>query len=316
MLTKKKRQHHVWKTYLKAWEADGRVTCLMDGRLFATDPINLAVEGDFYKMVKLDNADVAFIRKVVIDAAHPVAKQTHESLLGMLTAPARLVAANQHNIVNVSEVNAALDAFRTNVLEEQHAGVESQFLPLLDPLYAEDISFYNDDDLVIDFLHYICMQHMRTKGVKNKTIARLKALSGVDLSRTWDIISLMLSVEIGSALYLQRQDRKLILLKNWTRIDFVTGDQPTLNLSSKGDQKPVEALVYYYPVSPRLALILTERDGQSPFTTDGLTSGQVRYLNARMAKAAHSQLYARSEDVLLQAQADAASGIEASPSAS
>jgi hypothetical protein len=169
MLTKKKRQHHVWKNYLKAWEVDGRVTCLMDGRIFATDPVNLAVEGDFYKMVKLDNTDIAFIRKFVIDAAtHPAAKRQHENLLRMLTTPARFVAAHQHNIVNVSEVNAALEAFRTNALEDLHAGAESRFLPLLDRIYAEDISFYNDDELVIDFLHYICMQHMRTKGVKAK----------------------------------------------------------------------------------------------------------------------------------------------------
>lgn len=316
MLTKKKRQHHVWKTYLRAWEVNGRVTCLMGGRLFATDPINLAVEGDFYKMVRLDDDDVTFIRKFVIDAAtHPATKRNHESLLQNLMAPARFVAAHRHNITNVDEVNAALDAFRTNALEDLHAGAESRFLPLLDRLYAEDISFYDDDELVIHFLHYICMQHMRTKGVKAATISTLKALNGVDLSRTWDIISQMFSVNIGASLYRERRDRKLILLKNRTEIDFITGDQPALNLSSKSEQKPPETLIYYYPVSPRLALLLTETDGKSPFKTDELTPSQVRYLNARIMRAANSQLYARSDVALLMAQADLTSGIEASPAA-
>jgi hypothetical protein len=307
MLTKKKRQHHVWKTYLKAWEVDGKVTCLTDRRLFATNPINLAVEGGFYEMVRLNNADIAFIRKFVVDAAtHPAAKRNHESLLKMLTAPARVVAAHQHNIANVSEVNAALDIFRTNVLEDLHAGAEERFLPLLNRLYAEDISFYNDDRLIIHFLHYICMQHMRTKGIKAEGISAFQVLNGVDLSRTWDIMSQMFAANIGASLYRERRDRKLILLKNPTEIDFVTGDQPTLNLNGKGDRKPLETLVYYYPVSPRIAIILTETDGQPPFTTEPLTSTQIRQLNARMARAAHSQLYARSEDVLLQAQADAA----------
>ena len=103
----------------------------MNGRIFATDPINLAVEGDFYKLVHLNAADVAFIRRFVIDAAtHPSAKRMHESLLGLLTRAPRFVDENRHLITNMEEVEAALDTFRTNILEDNHAAVENRFSPL------------------------------------------------------------------------------------------------------------------------------------------------------------------------------------------
>ena len=311
-LARKKRQHHVWKHFLRSWEVDGRVTCLMDGRVFSTDPVNLAVEGDFYRFTKLDPADIDFIRRFVIDpATHPSAKRNHEALLRRLTTPDSFVDANRSRIANIEDVEAALDMFRTNILEELHAGTEERFKPLLDRLLASDTGFYYEKTLTIDFLHYLCMQHMRTKGIKAATVFSLRSLSNVDVAKMWSIISQMFSVKIGASLYLERCDRKLVLLENRTDTDFITGDQPTLNLSA-GSGKVPDSLVFYYPISPMLALILTETDGRTPLTNEGLTSDQVRDLNARMAKAAHSQIYGRSEASVRQAHAD---GVE-SPAAS
>ncbi len=305
MLDRKKRQHHVWKTYLRAWAVDGQVVCLMDHGPFRTDPINLAVEREFYKLAKLDAADEKLIRWLVIGAAtHPSAKAHHEWFLRMLTIPMRFVEANKHLIINLEEAERALDTYRCNVLEDIHFNVEDKFMPLLDMVYREDISFYDDDDRVINFLHFICMQHMRTKGIKAVTIASLKKKNGIDLTKTWDIISPMLATNLGAGLYLERKARKLILVRNTTGTEFITGDQPTINLVGETG-KPVETVVTYYPVSPFLALILTATDGSSPFPPEGLTIDQVAYFNARMAKASHRQIFGRAEFPLIKAREDA-----------
>ena len=145
-----------------------------------------------------------------------------------------------------------------------------------------------------------------TKGIKAVTIASLEEKNGIDLTKTWDIISPMLATNLGAGLYLERKARKLILVRNTTGTEFITGDQPTINLVGETG-KPVETVVTYYPVSPFLALILTATDGSSPFPPEGLTIDWASGLfpNARMAKASHRQIFGRAEFPLIKAREDA-----------
>jgi hypothetical protein len=109
MTDPKKRQHHVWKHFLKAWEVEGQVACLVGGgQPFWTDPANLAVENYFYKLVKLDAADEKLIRWLVIDNAQPLTKSLHEDFLKRLVMPMRVVEANRQRITNLEEVNGSL----------------------------------------------------------------------------------------------------------------------------------------------------------------------------------------------------------------
>jgi Protein of unknown function (DUF4238) len=305
MTDPKKRQHHVWKHYLNAWEVEGRVSCLVEGgKPFQTDPVNLAVEKNFYKLVKLDEADEKLIRWLVIDTAQPLTKSLHEDFLKRLVMPMRVVEANRQRITNLEEVEQELDAYRCNILEDHHWIIEDKFTPLLDRIHQGDISFYEDPAQAINFCFFIAMQHMRTKGIKTRVIAELREKDGIDLGRTWDIISAMYALNMGSNLYFQRKQRKLVLIKNTTDLEFITGDQPTINLDAEAG-KPVLTATTYYPVSPFLALILTETDGKSPFSTEALTTAQVAYLNARTAKASHRQIFGRSDAALLRAREDA-----------
>ena len=114
----------------------------------------------------------------------------------------------------------------------------------------------------------------------------------------------MFAANIGAGLYVERRDRKLVLINNTTDTEFITGDQPTINLDAY-DGKPPEKITLYYPLSPSLALILTETDGRTPFPSEGFSAAEARYLNAKMAKAAHSQVFGRSERLLMQANKDA-----------
>jgi hypothetical protein len=72
-IVKKRRQHHVWQRYLKAWASDGQIHCTMDGRIFPTGTTAVAVQHDFYKIGKLTPADVALIR---FDSGHESCSKT------------------------------------------------------------------------------------------------------------------------------------------------------------------------------------------------------------------------------------------------
>jgi uncharacterized protein DUF4238 len=295
---RKRRQHHVWQHYLKSWATDNQIWCLRDGNTFCTNTINVAVDRDFYKLAALNPDDLVLIKWLVIDPVNSVGKKYHQEFLAALTAPARFVEQYKASSTNPEELDEFLDIQRTNVLEDYHAGIENSFQPLLDDILNGDLTFYSDEKRCITFLHFICSQLMRTKRIKERAIEGTKKNGGKDISRIWDVISHMFAVNIGMSLYLERTRRTLALVHNHTDIPFVTGDQPVLNLHAQGTTPP-ETASLYYPVSPRLALLLTEVNETPTFTSDGLTSTQATALNMRMLEACHSQVFAETASELL-----------------
>ena len=292
-MVKKRRQHHVWQHFLKAWSTDGQLYCLMNGRIFPTGATAIAVEQDFYKIAKLTATDIALIRLLVIEVEglHPLTRKNHEAFLRMVTAPAAFEGRAAH-------LDDLIDIFRTNALEDYHARIEASFLPLLKSALRKDISFYSDARSCITLFHFLASQHMRTKGVKVRTIDNLKRKSGLDASRIWGIMSHMFAVNIGMGVFAERRNRKFILVENATGLEFITGDQPLINLHGGDGEKSPATLSWYYPISPRLALFLTAVDEEPAFTTAGLTSAQVSDLNAKIADAGHSQVFAQSRESL------------------
>ena len=122
---KKHRQHHVWQHYLKPWCTDGQLHCLMDGRIFPTGTTAIAVEQHFYKIGKLTTDDIALIRFLLIDVKglHPLIRRNHEDFLKLVTAPTQFEGQN-------TELDDIIDTFRTNALEDYHAGIRG-ILPAL-----------------------------------------------------------------------------------------------------------------------------------------------------------------------------------------
>jgi hypothetical protein len=289
---KKRRQHHVWQEYLKAWSVDGLLYCLMDGRIFPTGTTVVAVEQHFYKIGKLSAADIALIKFLLIDVkgVHPLTREAHEDFLKLVTIPALFEGEG-------ADLDDLIDTFHTNALEDYHAGIEASFLPLLERALNKDISFYSDKQSCIALFHFLASQHMRTKGIKEKAIEILKRKRNLDVSRIWAIMSHMSAKNIGMSLYLEREKRRLILLENTTDLAFITGDQPIINLHGDGERPP-EALSWYYPIAPRLALLLPEVNEEPPIATTSLTSGQVSDLNARIFAASYRQVFAQSRPAL------------------
>lgn len=96
---------------------------------------------DFYKLEKLTPADVALIENLIIAPAHPLAKQNHENLLRQFTLLARFVEKNRDRLRNLDKIEELLDLHHTNVLENYHAGIENSFLPTLEDILRNDLSF-------------------------------------------------------------------------------------------------------------------------------------------------------------------------------
>jgi hypothetical protein len=138
---------------------------------------------------------------------------------------------------------------------------------------------------------------MRTKGVKERSLELCRGDGSVDLSRLWNVLIHMFASNIASSLYVERQRRKLVLIRNETDVPFVTGDQPVINLKADPPSPPTE-LALYYPIAPHLALLLCEVDEQPIFPADGLTFEQAATLNAKLARECYRQVFAQSKSSL------------------
>ena len=195
-----------------------------------------------------------------VKGTHPLTRKNHEDFLKIVTAPARFEG-------NLAELDDLIDTFRTNALEDYHAGIEAAFVPLLESALRKDIGFFSDERSCITLFHFLASQHMRTKGVKVNTIEILRRKSGLDTSRIWGIMSHMFARNIAMGVFLERKRRNLVLVESMTDLAFVTGDQPIINLHGGDGERSPATLSWYYPISPCLALFLTEVDEEPPFTT-------------------------------------------------
>jgi dethiobiotin synthetase len=94
---------------------------------------------------------------------------------------------------------------------------------------------------------------------------------------------------------------KMLLILNRSKVPFITGDQPVINTfnRSKYSKELVEKLEFYYPVSPNIAILITDR--QEYIDIDSLyldESDMIHKYNSLIIEASHEQIYSNSEEIL------------------
>ena len=292
-MTVTRRQHHVWRSYLEAWATNGKIWCLQDGRdgIFNPNVINVAVQRDFYKLHTLTDADVQAIRLFFKDS-HPEAKQITENFIFMFGWAGRL---KELLPAAPPAVASYLDKYIITAEEDFHAELEGNITPIFEAIRRKDLSFYGDPDLCGRFTHFLSLQHLRTKGIREKLFAKNPEMpSRISMERCWNVIYHSAAANIGGSLLVERDKRPLILLENDTSIPFITGDQPTVNLLAAPEGEMPRLLAFYYPVSPQLAVILDEADEPTGFQPGPVSTDQVERLNSEMQRVAHKQVFASS----------------------
>ncbi len=290
-----RRQHHVWRRYLEGWATNGKIWCLQNGRVFETNIINVAVERDFYRLRDLTDADIFLIRALMKDSPPP-AKQVLDNFILMFGMFGRFRSIPL--VANNAELLALIDREVITMEEKFHAQIEGNIKPIFDAIRRKNLSFYDDPDLCGQFCHFLSLQNLRTKGVQHRLFAKTTEQHGMSLARAWNVLRHIMAVNAGGSLMLERKARPLILLENETEVPFITGDQPVINLLSPGSGEPPRLLAFYYPVSPRLAVILDEVNERTCYAAGPVSADRVVALNRRIRAAAHTQVFGSSRDVL------------------
>jgi hypothetical protein len=293
-----RRQHHVWRSYLEAWSTDQIIFCLSDGRIFPSNVGGVGVERDFHKLPALTSADIQGVRWL-IGKGNQNANRVQENFLTVFGFPGWLLSNPPPHLAGDVEYEAQLRHHVINAEEDWHAALEGKMVPVIAALRRRDTSVYADDKRCIPFLHFLCLQSLRTKGVRDRVAARTSEVNGFSIARCWNILRHIFAVNVGVGLYPERKKRPLWILENETNIPFITGDQPVVNLfPSPHPDEPPELLALYYPLSPSTALIIDEVEHRCAYTNGTISVEQVRTLNGRIHDASYRQLFGNSEKAL------------------
>src|ERR1700724_770091 len=304
IMKKKRKHHHVWQTYLRGWAHGEKVFCLREGRVFESGLMGVANKRDFYKPERLSADELVLLRKLALATPRPHIQAVNAGWLETLTLPFRIVDMIPTSPTNIAAAEA-INAVVHNYEEDLHAKVESDAIKYLDALRRRDASFFAIADDCADFLLFACLQYTRTARMQHAIMeATARDFPGLRLERIWKVLRYPVASNIAWVIYAERANWRMIFLDNRTGRPFVAGDQPIVNtyaMASLGEE-PTK-LEFYYPLSPRLGLLITERPELANRASLTMDLEQVNRYNSYIAQASYEQVFADSPEVLEQISA-------------
>ena len=295
-----KNQHYVWQHYLNAWAPEGTFCCYRqkDKKLFPTKPKVVASETYFYETQQLTDADKKFLDDFISSASdehlrelnRDYVKMTHLSFdLREQLAHADLLPAAR------AELEGELRWVERNLLERYHAGIENKCQDILDSLRSESDAFYQDEVRSADFLYFLSLQYFRTAKLREGLSKILSYVPGHDPRRTAAILNHIHATNVGASLYRERKVYGIAFLRNNTTVPFIAGDQPVINML---DPKATDDLELYYPLSPRLAMVLTNNAAKLGDRTRSVSALEVEHYNYAIYSKSEDQVYSNNESYL------------------
>lgn len=281
MLENKKRNHHyVFQAYLKNWvNANEKLWCLRDCKVFDVKTNNIAFEKDFYRVTPLSCEEIKFLQ-LFFSKESDTFKKEMDHFLELYT----IIDKNENFYKSINhcfstdvpeiseaftEINTMIDIARNNLMEEVYCDFEGEACGWLKKLCEENVDFLYDSSKEEKerFITFICSQYFRTKRMKDHTMTVLKDAEEYFVSKDFPQGSIkaenlyqpmlwLLSAKCSDALL----NAHITLLINITDIPFITSDQPVINLKADYTDlsKQPDELVFYYPVSPRIAVKIND----------------------------------------------------------
>ena len=298
----KKKQHYVWKRYLRPWAIKDLIWCYREGKIFKPNLEGIAQQRYFYKLMELSQKDLTFLRYFIEKSKNPTLIKLNYSWLEDFINPFRIKKVLESIGFDKQYYDDLIQYAINNTLENIHARIEKGAIGYLDSLLNKNIDFYYTDSGCIDFSLYISMQYMRTTKNKQDIISVLQNEEYVNIENCIHPLSIIAATNVGWSLYSRRQHSRMVLLQNETSTEFITGDQPVINTFANSSDEPLQEHEFelYYPVSSRLAILISEKDELQKSKVNHLSERDVDQYNKMIIQEAHNQIYASSKEMFLK----------------
>lgn len=318
MTEKKRDQHYVFQAYLKNWAngKSGKLWCLRAGKIFDVKPRNIAFEKDFYRIKSLNEKEIEFIKLFFHKYGDAFNKEI-EKFLALYT----MVDKIERNFEQLrgllpkdcDEADEVLqgvykdtDIAKNNLMEDVYASFEGESVIWMQHLCDQNIDFfYNEIEEREKFVNFVCMQYYRTVVMKNNILPVLEEAEEKFVSRDFPqgclhaenlVIPMLwiISARCSDAI----MKFPLTLLVNKTGVPFITSDQPVIN--TKADYRnltePTKELVFYYPISPSVAILLNDEGGEKK--KELTNAEEVNKYNDLIVRASNKMIFSSDSTVL------------------
>jgi hypothetical protein len=300
---KKRRHHYIWRKYLRAWAINELVWCRNEDNIFNSNLMNIGQIKDFYKLKEINPRDIEIINKIAIEPTPPGLQEINKRWLLLFNSVFQLKHDLEQRGLNNNQTDKLLDEFIQNAEEDLHENIESNAIVYIESMLNEDLNFFKTEQGYMDFMHFLCVQYMRTNKIKSNilnNVAQSKSIEVEVIERIWNILSHIYATNMGKVFYEERHSHHIFLLKNETQKEFITGDQPVINTYFTGNvnkELPKE-VEFYYPLSPKLAILITKIIYDLLSDKILLNEDEVDKYNLMIIEQSHSQIYASSGKVL------------------
>jgi hypothetical protein len=299
---KKRRHHYVWQHYLRAWAEDEQIPCWRAGRVFRTNTANVALVKDFYRLKELTPEDLHFVEMTCIRDAPEAVQPLLRGWIPAFSAVFELRRALESAGLNLQEGGSAelFDIAINNIEEDLHSTIEIGAIQHLNALRAGDMAFLSSDEELPTFLHYLCTQYMRTRKRRDAVLATLGDFPGANVENAWGLMSHILATTLAFSLNAQSDSIRFTLLQSPPNTEFVTSDQPVINLDAADLPSGVEpqSLTLYYPVSPTSALLMQMGQEQKEVVTRQTAADEVLDYNGVMFRQLHEQAFGNEQELI------------------
>lgn len=311
MARKKRKHHYVWKYYLKQWAHGDKIWCLRDNKIFNTNLVNVAQERDFYKLRDLNSAEIQFANAFIksLESSPSIFSEINKNWVSLFTVLRKLDRGLAPHEIFSKELHGDIDTMIHNMEEDFHAMIETKLGCYIDKILKEDADFFETGIGYFELCYFLTLQYLRTKKMQQSVSSStantqeiLQSHKDVNIDNIWPILRHVIAVNITVNLIQRRDFFSLTLLKNQSNKEFLAGDQPVINTYATSKTTVSEKLEYYYPLSPKLAILISEDPQLRNVKEINLDADQVEIYNNQIVRHSLVQIYASTQESLQEYQ--------------
>ena len=229
----------------------------------------------------------------MFEMTNPELKKAHRNLIELLGH----IANSNHAIQTSGKATEEEKKYTRDLVieteEKIQTGIEQRALPILEQLRHEQTYFLSDYELTMEFFQFVSHQYLRTRALRERIGEELRRSPlGRDFGHLKHLVCHCTAENLAASLFVDRSKFEILFLRSGPNHEFITGDQPIVNLyRAHGQDKPPTQLALYYPLKPNLSMVLLP-------TVGGLSSMKippilVDDLNILVAQKARELLVAR-----------------------
>lgn len=271
------------------------IHCMRINKVFKASLMNIGHEKYFYKLQELTLIEKDLIRRLAIEPSPNFLKPLHENFLKNFTVIFDLKNIAKANNTYTDEIEEETEKLINNLEEDYHASIENIGQKYLKSILEKNIDFFMNENGRNEFSYYLTTQYMRTKQIRNSVIRAVGENKKVNIRKIWPILSHIFATNMGHSLA-SSKDYKIVLLENQSQKNFITGDQPVVNTFANdvAIDEEIFNLEFYYPISPKLALLITQKNELEPIQII-IDINEINNYNKMIFNFSEEQIYASSE---------------------